>query len=235
MSPLKSISVVINARTASTRVPNKLLRPFGQTSLIEIALEKLDALDFFEKRFLAAHDKPLLELLETGRYPNVELLPRQPDAVKKGVNPLAMTFGHYLNVPSDWIFVFNPCLPFVTIETLKNAWKHFQDTSFNSYTAVVKTGDWIFDSDGHALTNNDPKNATTNKNRSFYKGCHAFHIHSKKFFKDQGILWTFKPNDPSLIEVPEEQAIDVDTMIEFEFAEFAWQRRAVSGDSRSAR
>jgi CMP-N-acetylneuraminic acid synthetase len=214
---MKSISVVTNARLGSTRVPKKLVLPFAESSLIDIALSKLDKMDFFEHRYLAVADK---ELVEIGRkYENIEILERDVAAVKKGVNPLTVTFEHYLRVPSDYIFVFNPCLPCIRIETIKKAFDCFQATDFNSYTAVIPTGDWIFDSEGNALTNSDPRNATTNKDRSFLKGCHAFHIIKKEFFREQKILWTFKPNDPHLVRIPEDEAVDVDTPAEFDLAE----------------
>lgn len=214
---MKSITVVTNARLGSTRVPQKLVRPFADSSLIEIALSKLDKMDFFEHRYLAVAEKELIEL--GNKYKNIEILERDAAAIKKGVNPLIVTFEHYLRVPSDYIFVFNPCLPCIRIETIKKAYDYFQETNYNSYTAVIPTGDWIFDSEGNALTNSDPRNATTNKDRSFFKGCHAFHIINKAFFLKQQVLWTFTPNDPHLVRIPEEEAVDVDTPAEFDLAE----------------
>lgn len=165
---MKTISVVINARTQSTRVPQKLTRPFAGTSLIEIALSKLDKMDFFKHRYLAVAEEELVQIGQ--KYSNVEILKREAGAVAKGVNPLTVTFEHYLRVPSDYIFVFNPCLPCIQISTIKKAFDYFQKTYFTSYTAVISTGDWIFDSEGRPLTNSDPRNATTNKNRFFFQG-----------------------------------------------------------------
>jgi CMP-N-acetylneuraminic acid synthetase len=220
---MKSISAVINARTQSTRVPNKLMRDFYNTTLIDIALNKLNNMDFFENRFLAVAEQ---ELIDVGKkYDNVKVLKRNLDAVKRGVNPLNVTFEHYLNVPSDYIFVFNPCLPFIDISTIKMAFDYFQNTDFNSYTAVVPTGDWIFDSNGLALTIKDPNNVTTNKDVSFFKGCHAFHIINKEFFRNNKILWTFEKNDPHTITIPIDQAVDVDTLDEFELAELKYKKK----------
>lgn len=213
----RSISVVSNARLQSTRMPRKLLRPFAGKSLIEIALGKLDRMDFFEHRYLATAEDDLIALGK--RFPNIEILKRDAAAVQKGVNPQEVTFAHYLKVPSDYIFVFNPCLPCIRVETIRKAFDYFQETDFNSYTAVVPTGDWIFDSEGRALTNADPRNVTTNKNRTFFKACHAFHIVNKAFFAANKIHWLFQPNDPHLIRIPEEEAVDVDTPLEFELAE----------------
>ena len=219
---MKSISVVTNARLGSTRVPQKLVRAFAGSSLLEIALSKLNQMDFFEHRYLAVAET---ELIETGsKYPNVEILQRDVAAVNKGVNPLTVTFEHYLRVPSDYIFVFNPCLPCIRIETIRKAFDYFQATDYNSYTAVIPTGDWIFDSEGNALTNSDPRNVTTNKDLTFLKGCHAFHIVKKEFFREQKILWTFTPNDPHLVRIPEEEAVDVDTPAEFDLAEQIYRK-----------
>tara|TARA_A100001011_G_scaffold387013_1_gene464043 strand:+ start:677 stop:1342 length:666 start_codon:yes stop_codon:yes gene_type:complete len=219
---MKKISAVINARKGSTRVENKLLRSFADSTLIEIALSKLNKMDFFDKRYLAVAEEEFKILLPS--FPNVSLLPRDRKAVNKGVNPLTTTFAHYLNVESDYIFVFNPCLPFISIKTIKKVFDYFQKTDYKSYTAVIKTGDWIFDNKGNPLTNNDPKNATTNKNMTFYKACHAFHIVNKNRFKKDKVLWEFEIDDPHLFEIQEKEAIDIDTIQEFNLAELLYKK-----------
>ena len=222
---MKSTSALINARVESSRVPRKLVRPFGGTTLLQIALEKLDRMDFVEHRYLAVADAELADLAKG--YPNVEVLRRDPAAVKKGVNPQHVTFAHYLKVPTDFILVFNPCLPFVRLDTVRNAYEYFQRTDFPSYTSAVPTGDWIFDDQGNALTNSDPLNLTTNKNVKFFKAAHAFHFVNRRFFETHGHHWTFRRDDPHLIRIPEEEAVDVDTEVEFEVAEALYRRAAV--------
>ena len=46
---MKTIAGIIHARKQSTRCPNKHLRPLGNTTLIDIALDKLSKLDLDEK------------------------------------------------------------------------------------------------------------------------------------------------------------------------------------------
>ena len=219
---MKSISVVINARLNSSRVEKKLVRPFANSSLIKIALEKMNLMNFFEKRYLAVAESEFNSIAK--EFNNIEILQRNLNAVKKGVNPLEITFEHYLRVPTDYVFVFNPCLPCIKIETIKKAFNYFQNTDYNSYTAVIPTGDWIFDSEGKALTNIDSKNVTTNKDLKFFKGCHAFHIIKKEFFYKEKLLWTFSKNDPHLFQIPVEEAIDVDTLNEFNLAEAIYKK-----------
>ena len=54
---MKSIAVLIHARTKSTRCPNKHLREFGETTLIDIALSKLGKLKNIEEKYLAVHEE----------------------------------------------------------------------------------------------------------------------------------------------------------------------------------
>ena len=222
---MKSISVLVNARLGSSRLKDKLIRPFASSCLIDIALEKLDKLDFFDNRYLAAAEEELLKRVDN--FSNIERLMRKPESVKPGVNPLMITFGHYLDIPSDYIFVMNPCLPCLKISTIKKAYEYFQDTDFSSYTSVVPTGDWIFNSNSVCLTKDDPTNVTTNKKITHYKGCHAFHIHTKQFIRDNHLLWTFKKDDPRMILIPDEEAYDVDNLYEFLLAEKAYLNKKI--------
>ena len=132
---MKNISIVINARTQSTRVPNKLIRKFSNSTLLDIALKKMDQMTFFDHRFLAVAEEDLMNI--GSKYKHVEILNRDISAVKKGVNPLELTFEHYLKIPTEYIFVFNPCLPCINISTIKMAFDYFQNTNYNSYTAVM--------------------------------------------------------------------------------------------------
>ena len=72
---------------------------------------------------------------------------------------------------------------------------------------------------GNPLTNSNPSNVTTNKNTTFYKACHAFHIINVNRFRTEKLLWQFNINDPHLVEIPSSEAVDVDTLNEFYLAE----------------
>ena len=55
---MKTIAVVIHARTDSTRCPNKHLRNLGDgNTLIDIAIDNLSKLKNVEEKYLAVYDK----------------------------------------------------------------------------------------------------------------------------------------------------------------------------------
>jgi CMP-N-acetylneuraminic acid synthetase len=223
---MRPISAVINARLSSTRVPKKHIRPFANTTLIDIALEKLNQLDFFDNRYLAVADPELIAIGK--RYPNVEVLVRDPKSIKAGVNPPTVSYAHFFEIPTEYIFILNPCQPLLSIVTIKKAYDYFQKTDYQSYTAGAATRDWIFNQSGDCLTRKDPSNYTTNVGEVFYKATHSFHIVSKSFFAESGLLWTYSQNDPHVIEITADDTVDVDTEHDFEIANIAYTLKQIS-------
>ncbi len=217
---MRSISVIINARLQSTRVPKKLVRPFAGTTLIEIALEKLNQMDFFENRYFAAAEEALFHYVDL--FPHVELLKRPPEAVIPGFNDPKIVHGHYLQIPSDYIFWMNPCHPLLSIETIKKSFDYFQSTDHPSYTSALRTQEWIYDMDGTPITNPDANMISTHHSPYYYKVAHGFHIFNKAHFEKTGILTPKKKNDPHFIEIPVEEVFDTDTPLEFRIAELMY-------------
>ena len=219
---MKTISVLVNARTTSSRLPRKLVLPFFNTTLIDILLEKLNMLDFFEHRYFAVAENELLE--KAKKYPNIEILDRNASAIAPGYNDHKKVFAHYEDVQSDYIMWLNACHPLLSIETIKLAFEYVMKTDFNSYTSVVPTTDWVFDEDGLPITNTQADMLSSGHSKSFYKVAHAFHVINKSFFMKDYQYWTLIKNDPALIEIPLSESYDVNDEMEFLVAETAYKR-----------
>lgn len=217
---MTTISVLINARTKSSRLPRKLVLPFAGTTLIDIALEKLDRMDFFSNRYFAVAERELREKAVV--YPNVEILDRDADAVQPGYNDHRKVFAHYARVESDYIMWLNPCHPLLSLDTLRRAVDHVLATKHNSYTSVIPTTDWIFDDQGNPVTNTSASTLSSAHSRKFFKVAHAFHVIRKVFFLKEYQYWTLTKNDPALIEIPVGESYDVNDELEFEIAKAAY-------------
>lgn len=224
---MTTISILINARTKSTRLPRKLVLPFAGTTLIDIALEKLDRMDFFAHRYFGVAEPELRSKAE--RYRNVEILDRDPSAVAPGYNDHRKVYAHYERVQSDYIMWLNPCHPLLSLDTLKRAVDQVLTTRYNSYTSVIPTTDWIFNADGEPITNTQASMLSTAHSHKFYKVAHAFHVINKQFFLRDYQYWTLTRNDPALMEIPEEESYDVNTPMEFEIAKAAYLRAKAAG------
>jgi CMP-N-acetylneuraminic acid synthetase len=217
-----TISALVNARTTSSRLPRKLVLPFAGTTLIDIALEKLNRMDFFSHRYFGVAEAELKE--KALQYENIEILERHPDAIKQGYNDHRKVFAHYAEVQSDYIMWINACHPLVKIETLRRAVDQVLETRHNSYTSVITTTDWIFDGDGEPVTNKQASMLSSAHSNTFYRVAHAFHVINKEFFLKNYQYWTLTRNDPALIEIPNDENYDVNDRMEFEIAEAAYIR-----------
>lgn len=220
---MKTISVVINARLQSTRLPNKMLLPFSGSTLIEIALEKLDKLYYVQNRYLAVYEEELKRIGK--KYKNIEILNRSYKEVKRGIVTLTTRFKYFEQISSDYIMLLNPCCPCLSLTTILDSIKYFaQHNIYNSYTSVIKTRDWIFNDKGVPVTNRDCDKIATNIGNYFYKATHMFHILNREYFLKNGEIWTMERNDPHGIIVPEEEAFDIDNKLEFDIAEYVYSR-----------
>lgn len=204
---------------------NKMIRPYADSDLLEIALEKLNQLDYFDHRFLAVSENELAE--KARKYNNIKILHRNPEAVTPGPHDPTITFEHYTRIPTEYFFVINPCAAFLSLTTIKQAFDIFQNTNFRSYIAVEKTRDWVFDQQGRPLTRKDPNGPqNTSDGEHFLRATHAFYIANRDFFKNNnGKLWTLEKDDPHLIEMPAGEAIDIDTDLQFEVSEYLYMKK----------
>ena len=218
---MKNISALINARTLSSRLPRKLLLPFNGSTLIDIALEKLDKMDFFDNRYFAAAEDELLD--KARNYKNIKILKRDPISIKPGYGDHQKIYAHYKLIETKYFMWINPCHPLLSIKTIKQAFDQYNENEFNSYTSVIKTQDWIFNNLGEPITNKTPEMLSSDHSERFYKVAHAFHIINKEFFMKNNQVWTLRRNDPHLLEIPEEEAYDVNTKKEFEIAKSAYK------------
>lgn len=220
----RSLSIVINARTQSSRVPNKLIRRFSNSNLIEIALSKFSCLiKHVDALYFAVAEEVLFDIGE--KYTNFKILKREPASVEKGTHKQTKTFKHFFDIKSDYIMIINPCQPLLSVETIKNAIKYFNNTNYETYTTVIKTSDWIFNNNGNPVTNSN-RNDLTSDNKGFFKATHSLHIINKERFRKNGYLWSFKKNDPHLIEIfNEEEILDVDNELDFQKTEAIYKMK----------
>jgi len=220
---MTTISVVINARTTSSRLPRKLVLPFAGSTLVDIALEKINRMDFFDHRYFATAEGELKQ--RAPKYPNVELLERSPDSILPGYNPNhRVIWGHYERIQSEYILWFNPCCPLLGIDTIRKAYDMVKETRYNAYTSVVPTRDWIFDEGGMPVTNKSSSSLSTGHSERYFRVAHNFHIFRKDYFLENNKVWSLAKNDPCLIEIPEDESFDINDPIDFDVAEIAYKK-----------
>jgi len=219
----KTVDIVINARTASSRITNKLLRNFCGTNLISIALDRLSQLKEYNC-YLAVADQPLIDLYEE-KYADthIKLLLRNPAAVTRGLNDYSVAWEHYTRVNASHVMCMNPCLPFTQPSTYRKAIQHFLANDNLKTLTSVKSSENLFFCDNKII--NAPKDGSvrTVQNTKVYEMAHAFHIFDKEYFMSTGNFWDYSENNPGFFEISQIESIDIDEPLDFIIAEKLYQ------------
>lgn len=213
-------SVVINARVNSTRLPNKLLRPFAQTTLLDIALDKVSKIKA-EYKFLATCEDEIIEVYNK-HDTDIRLLDRSRESVEKGRLSQDITFAHYKDIPTDHIMVINPCAPFVSVETYESALDRFYKEGAQTMTSVLRHCNAFLDGDFHPMNVNG-KAVSSQGNNPIYEMSHLFHIFNKDFFLENGYFWSYEKNDPYYYVVDKEESHDIDDWTDFRVSEILYE------------
>lgn len=215
------------AREGSTRVRNKMIRPFGNTSLYEILLKKFEKLiesDLFCGVGMAINrnDRTLWEMSENSKVPIIE---RNDESVR-GLTNRSKELHFLKDIDADYIMWVNGCLPFLKTETILEAAKTFIENypKIKSMTAVKEKYNWYWDyNTKEAINNLDPRNVSTQKSPPLLETVHAFHIFSRTNLLENDSYWNLKENDPYLYIMKDEiECLDIDSEVEFKINEYIW-------------
>lgn len=206
-----SIGIFISGRLSSERLPGKLLLPIGNSSLWEIACEKLNQLPDKYNKYVLAEDGELFTIAQ--KYENLNVIRRSPETTNID-GPLAEIFKDLRNVLDDYLMFLNPCLSYLTIETILNALESFEHSQKDYATSVKCIKNWLFDTNKESINPIDYEHLSTKDVEPLWQAAHCFHIFPcKQFFIDGKML----SSNLELLVVAEDETLDVDTLSDYEF------------------
>ena len=213
---MKTIAGIIHARKDSTRCPNKHLRPLGNTTLIDVALDKLSKLDLDEK-YLAVYDQELKDKVIDG----VKILHREYESVAPGNAPHNIMYKHLENVKSDYIVNLNPCQPFLEVDKLQQIITLFKYSNFDSMITAKRERNFYWDDDKNPINFKPNDRLSTTTGPWVDVATHSLVIYKKQYMLDN---WELFPNIkdnpyPFVIDWSKKELLDVDTEIDFKLVE----------------
>ena len=214
------IAVFVNVRLQSRRCPGKMLRPFGDSTLLEICLKKVSGLGW-HKTYFGAYEEELLDRAED--CPGLIVYRRSKRSAEADSDPKAI-FEILGVIKEPYVMWVNACAPFVSVGTLRAALGQFLEITSQALTSVKEVFGWFYARDGRPL-NNMGGNVDTMRSEPVLQVAHAFHIYKRTRMLETGQPWTNLPGDPYLFRIPEDEAYDIDTEEEFEAIECLYRAR----------
>ena len=223
MKNIQDTVFIIQARTQSTRVPNKMLKPFAHSSLFEIVVEKVLQSSIIPKDnfYLSVMDD---ELIDIAKKHNVNYFIRSEESTQEPVTVQKST-EWCSKLPFKHFVIINACNPLLKVETIDNFVKQFLEVDSNGLFGVFEKKTFLFDSEGKMLNRffGEDKYLATLETKfveTCYEAAHSLYAGSTEDIANGIYMGTFKnPGNPNFFVMDEIECFDIDWPWQFEVAE----------------
>ena len=110
---LNDIAVIIQARLNSERLPRKMIKPFADTTLSDVAIDKVLKSKVIPKEnfYFSVYEQ---ELAQLGRKRGVNLFMRSLESANyDGLEPISLMYEWWDQLPYKYVVLINACVPFL--------------------------------------------------------------------------------------------------------------------------
>ena len=208
------LTALVPVRKGSERVVNKNIRPFGNSSLLELKIRTLKRVGSIDEVVVNSDCDMMLGV---AKDMGVSSYKREDYFASSKVNN-SEYFKHVAeNTDSDYIMYSPVTCPFIKVDTYKWAIERFfRDNLFDSLVTAfpVKHHMWL---DGKPI-NYNPENSPNSQDLPDILGVsYGISIISKALMIKRKNVVGY---NPFFYELDELESVDIDTEMEFKFAEF---------------
>ena len=227
MKKIQDIAFIIQARTQSTRVPNKMLRPFADSCLFEIAIKKVLSSSIIPKEnfYLSIVDD---ELFDIAKKHGVNIFKRSEESTKEPVT-LQKVFEWHNKLPFKYYVNINACNPLLKIDTIDNFVKKFLNIDSSGMFGVFEKKTFLFDSQGKMINKffGDKKYLATLETKlveTCYEAAHSLYAGKVNDISKGIYMGNFKEkNSPKFFVMDEIECFDIDWPWQFDLAEVLYK------------
>tara|TARA_R110000796_G_scaffold185672_2_gene302529 strand:+ start:1694 stop:2371 length:678 start_codon:yes stop_codon:yes gene_type:complete len=220
MKNLKDIAVIVQARTNSQRIPNKMLRPFANTNLFELTLSKLLKSKIIPQQNIIASVYED-ELKQIANNLNINIYNRSHESANND-NSLQKIYEWHDKLPFKYVIKVNGCSPLLTIETIDKFIQQFIKQKEENLFGVIETKDYYWNKEGKLITP-WPKNQTimnTKAVETTYKAAHVLYASRMDLIKNNMFMGDFqKKGGIKLYPMDELECFDIDYEWQFKVGE----------------
>ena len=219
---LNEIAFIIQSRLNSTRIPGKMLRPFADSTLFEIALDKILSSDYIPKEnfYASLYDEDLKSIAESK---NVNIYHRSEHSVSESKDTRVVSEWHD-KLDYKYFVSINPCCPLLQIQTIENFVKYYLECPHEGLFGVRSVKNFYWNSDGELITKY-PGALDTKCVENTYEAAHCLYAGSMDRISKGIYLGHFTKNDPVLYMIEEKETFDVDYEWQFRSAEVLYENR----------
>ena len=223
---LKDICFIISARLNSTRVPRKMIKPFSDTTLIELGIQKvLDSKIIPEENFYVSVYEE--ELKDIAKDNGVQIYERSYESANSEKS-LTKVYEWHDKLPYKYVILISACTPLLKTETIDKFVEKYMNSDSDGLFGVIGKKQYYWNEDGDMITK-WPEGLTimnTKMVETTYEAAHCLYASRMDTIKDE--IWMgdtpFTKGNPELFEMNELEVFDIDYPWQFEVGEVLYKK-----------
>lgn len=221
---INDICLIVQARLGSTRVQNKMMRKFSDTTLIDLVISKLKTSKVIpqENIYMSVWDE---ELKDVANKHNVNIYHRSEESAKSEGGDLTVLFEWWNKLPYKYVVLVSACNPLLKIETIDSFIEKFMGTDGDGCFGVIEKKTYYWNESNESIT--DWKGLQT-MNTKFveptYEAAHCLYASRMDIIGDGNWMDKNYPPQPELFVMDELETFDIDYEWQFEIGELLYAR-----------
>lgn len=221
---IEDISIVVQARLGSTRVPGKMLKPFASTTLVDIVLNKIRTCKLIDPNqvYLSFYEDELKKV--ASRYP-FNIFDRSEESANEESN-LPLIFEWWDKIPGKYVIMISACNPLLSVKTIEKFITDFVNSDKEGAFAVFEKKTYYWDKSGKSLT--DWKGACSMNTKfvePIYEAAHCLYASRMDIIGNGNWVDTNSPWNTELVVMEELEAFDIDYQWQFDTGEVLYKLR----------
>ena len=224
MKNINDICFIIQARLSSERVPRKMIRPFANTNLTDIAIKKIlkSSIIPAQNFYLSVYEK---ELIDVGLENKINIFFRSEEsALWDGGNQavLGRMYEWWNYLPYEYCVLISACNPFLSVETIDSFVRSYIESDSEGMFAVIEKKNYFWNKSFEFITPwpEDEPCMNTKVVEKTYEGAHC--LYAGRMDQIGKGIWMGdfnKPGDIELFPILEKESLDVDYPWQFDLCE----------------
>lgn len=224
MKNKNDICLVVQARMGSQRVPGKMLKPFGGTTLMDICLEKLSKSKVIpnENIFISVWEE---ELKAAANRHNLNVFNRSEESAFSEGTPMTTMYEWWNKLDFKYCVLINACAPFLKLSTIEKFFESYEKSQSDGMFGVMEKKNYFWDNDSKLITEWPEGQAVMNTKfvGNTFEAAHCLYAGKMSDIGNGIWMGDFSvPGDIELYTMEERETLDIDYQWQFDMCELLY-------------
>ena len=224
MKSIDEICVIIQARLGSQRVPQKMIKPFAGTTLMDIALKKIKECKSFPIKnfYVSVYEQELAYIAEAH---GLNIFARSRESAQSEGKPLSQMYEWWDKLPYKYCVLINACAPFLTPDTIDGFFESYLNSPHDGMFGVISKKNYFWDKSGKMITKLPAGSMNTKFVETTYEAAHCLYAGRMDLIGEGVWMGDFTKNNPDLYPLEEKEVLDIDYPWQFDMCESLYNGR----------